>query len=209
MPAASNFLFSSNPFIIFSYSISLLVTNFLGISIKSLIYLFYFFTNLIKLKPPSRSHQTVNPIHQLRYLVCARQRESGRAAAFPIGDYCSSCTLVFTISCWASIAIVIAGTIAVKAKLRAKLLKTTGGFYFYLLLFLSTNSPELFVFILERYNLKGNSTLFFFFLSQGVICLFWALLFYVWIYWGHSLKLHCIIPLLNFQKQTSTIVQFP
>lgn len=168
MPAASNFLFSSNPFIIFSYSISLLVTNFLGISIKSLIYLFYFFTNLIKLKPPSRSHQTVNPIHQLRYLFCARERESGRAAAFPIGDYCSSCTLVFTISCWASIAIVIAGTIAVKAKLRAKLLKTTGGFYFYLLLFLSTNSPELFVFILERYNLKGNSTLFFFFFSLKV-----------------------------------------
>lgn len=209
MPAASNFLFSSNPFIIFSYSISLLVTNFLGISIKSLIYLFYFFTNLIKLKPPSRSHQTVNPIHQLRYLVCARERESGRAAAFPIGNYCSSCTLVFTISCWATIAIVITGTIAVKAKLRAKLLKTTGGFYFYLLLFLSTNSPEL-LFLFWSVIISRVIVLFIFFsLSQGVICLFWALLFYVWIYWGHSLKLHCIIPLLNFQKQTSTIVQFP
>lgn len=162
MPAASNFLFSSNPFIIFSYSISLLVTNFLGISIKSLIYLFYFFTNLIKLKPPSRSHQTVNPIHQLRYLVCARERESGRAAAFPIGNYCSSCTLVFTISCWATIAIVITGTIAVKAKLRAKLLKTTGGFYFYLLLFLSTNSPEL-LFLFWSVIISRVIVLFFFF----------------------------------------------
>lgn len=128
MPVASNFIFFKS--LTFSYSISLLVTNFLGISHKSLISLFYFFINLIKLKPPSHSHQTANPIHQLRYLVCARERESDRAGAFPIGDYCSSCTLVFTISCWASIAIVIAGTIAVKASCERNSSKQLEGFIF-------------------------------------------------------------------------------
>lgn len=167
MPVASNFICFKS--LTFSYSISLLVTNFLGISHKSLISLFYFFINLIKLKPPSHSHQTANPIHQLRYLVCARERESDRAGAFPIGDYCSSCTLVFSISCWASTAIVIAGTIAVKAKLRAKLLKTTGGFYFYFLLFLSTNSPEL-LFLFWSVIISRVIVLFFFSLKVSFAC---------------------------------------
>ena len=194
MPVASNFIFFKS--LIFSYSISFLVTNFLGISHTSLISLFYFFINLIKLKPPSHSHQTANPVHRLRYLVCAWEREW------------QSCCF----SDWRLLLL-----------LHSRLL--------YQLLSLDCHShrrnhcresqaasetPQnnwrvLFLFFVVFVNQFSwtIAVIVPFFFPLDVICLFWALLFYVWIYWGHSLKLNCIIALLTFQKQTSTIVKFP
>lgn len=194
MPVASNFIFFKS--LIFSYSISFLVTNFLGISHTSLISLFYFFINLIKLKPPSHSHQTANPVHQLRHLVCARERE-----------WQSRC-----FSDW-------------------RLLLLLHSRLHYQLLSLDCHShhrnhcresqaasetPQnnwrvLFLFFVVFVNQFSwtIAVIVPFFFPLDVICLFWALLFYVWIYWGHSLKLNCIIALLTFQKQTSTIVKFP
>lgn len=177
MPVASNFIFFKS--LTFSCSISLLVTNFLGISHKSLISLFYFFINLIKLKPPSHSHQTANPVHRLRYLVCAWERE-WQSCCF--SDWRLLLLLhsrllyqLLSLDCHSH-----RRNHCRESQAASETPQNNWRVLFLFFVVFVNKFSWAFVFILERYYLKGNSTFYFFFslsrchllvLSSIVLCL--------------------------------------